>query len=76
MADIAFGTSFGMIESGKEHFALDLLREGMEPLGLLGPIPWAFTILARIPGLGSGYKKFVAWGAEQVQNRMKVLDSL
>ncbi|KAH8811348.1 cytochrome P450 monooxygenase-like protein [Xylogone sp. PMI_703] len=76
MADIAFGKSFGMVESGTEHFALDLLREGMEPLGLLGPVPWAFMILARIPGLGSGYKRFVAWAAEQVQNRMKMDSSI
>jgi hypothetical protein len=72
MGDIAFGKSFEMIQNGKPHFALDLLREGMKPLGVLGPIPWAFCILTRVPGLGAGFKTFVSWCAEQVEKRKKV----
>lgn len=72
MGDIAFGKSFEMIQNGKPHFALDLLREGMKPLGVLGPIPWAFCILTRVPGLGNGFKTFVSWCAEQVEKRKKV----
>lgn len=72
MGDIAFGKSFEMIQHGKPHFALDLLREGMKPLGVLGPIPWAFCILTRVPGLGTGFKTFVSWCAEQVEKRKKV----
>ena len=72
MGDIAFGKSFDMTEEGKEHFALDLLRQGMEPVGTIGPIPWAFQILARIPGLASGYKSFLKWTADQSEERRLV----
>lgn len=72
MGDVAFGKSFEMLENGKPHFAFDLLREGMKPLGVLGPVPWAFCILTSIPGLGGGFKAFVSWCAEQVEKRKKV----
>lgn len=75
MGDVAFGNSFDMIRNGKPHFAFDLLREGMKPLGVLGPVPWAFCILTSIPGLGAGFKIFVSWCAEQVEKRKKVLIS-
>ncbi|KAJ5226531.1 hypothetical protein N7468_007756 [Penicillium chermesinum] len=72
MADIAFGKSFEMIQTGKPHFAFDLLREGMRPLGVLGPVPWAFCVLTSIPGLGGGFKMFVNWCTEQVEKRKKI----
>lgn len=76
MGDIAFGKSFGMLTSGKSHYALDLLVEGMRPLGVLTPIPWAFCILSAIPGLGTGFKTFVKWAAQQVEERKKVRVSI
>ncbi|KAL4803988.1 cytochrome P450 [Aspergillus unguis] len=69
MGDVAFGRSFEMLRNGEPHFAFDLLKEGMRPLGLLGPVPWAFCLLTSIPGLGGGFKRFVAWSAEQVEKR-------
>jgi len=35
MGDLAFGKSFGMLQSGEEHYAVKLLQEGMEPMGLM-----------------------------------------
>jgi len=32
MGDLAFGKDFGMLSSGKEHFAINLLNEGMQPV--------------------------------------------
>jgi len=32
MGDLAFGKDFGMLTSGKEHFAVQLLSEGMQPM--------------------------------------------
>ena len=32
MGDLAFGKDFGMLNSGKEHFAINLLNEGMQPV--------------------------------------------
>lgn len=76
MSDIAFGKSIEMMRDGKRHFILDLLHKGVWPLGLLGPIPWAFCILTSIPGLGRGFKTFVSWCTEQVENRRKVFFKL
>lgn len=61
-----------MLETGKSNQALDLLAEGMKPLGVLTPAPWIFCVLTSIPGLSAGFKTFVAWAAEQVQQRKKV----
>lgn len=72
MGDVAFGRSFDLLETGKDIEALDLLAEGMKPLGVLGPAPWIFCILTSIPGLSAGFKTFVAWAAEQIHARKKV----
>jgi hypothetical protein len=32
MGDLAFGKDFAMLSSGKEHFAVQLLNEGMQPM--------------------------------------------
>lgn len=32
MGDLAFGKDFGMLSSGEEHFAVQLLNEGMQPM--------------------------------------------
>ncbi len=72
MGDLAFGSSFDMLKSGERHWALDLLDEGMTPLGILTPVPWVIPILARIPGAAQGFKKFIKWCAKQVEKRTQV----
>lgn len=72
MGDIAFGNSFGLLENGKMNYALDLLVEGMKPLGMFTPVPWLVCLLKSIPGFGAGFKRFESWCAEQVELRKKV----
>jgi hypothetical protein len=72
MGDLAFGRSFDMLESGEKHFALKLMAEGQAALGYLGPLPWATSILIRIPGLMRNFTKWVAWSEGQVKVRQKV----
>lgn len=72
MGDLAFGKSFDMLQAGEQHFALDLLQEAMRPAGIISPVPWLFCILTSIPGLGTGFKTFISWCAEQVEQRKKV----
>ena len=72
MGDIAFGKDFNMINSGKSHFALDLLIEGMRPLGLLGGVPWFFVILSSTPGVANDFKRFISWCGEQIALRKKM----
>lgn len=72
MGDLAFGSSFDMLKSGERHWALDLLEEGMKPVGIFTPTPWLIPVLSRIPGTAAGYKKFIAFCAEQVEKRKNV----
>jgi len=71
MGDMAFGKSFDMLRTGETHDMIELLQEGMKPLGVLTPIPWILIVLRDIPGVGSGPKKFVKYCTEQVAARKK-----
>jgi hypothetical protein len=51
---------------------IELLQEGMAPLGVVTPIPWILLILHDMPGVGAGPKKFVKYCMEQVAARKKV----
>src|ERR1700710_798635 len=61
MGDLAFGKSFGMLRTGTTHFALKMLHNGQRPLGVLGPVPWAFMIMISLPLVANKYRKFLKW---------------
>lgn len=74
MGDLAFGESFHMLESGQMHKAIQLLHDGMLPLGVLAPVIWMIPMLAGFPNLlkpaiAKGFDIFIAWCAEQVEKR-------
>jgi hypothetical protein len=71
MGDLAFGKDFGMLSSGEEHFAVNLLNEGMQPMALLLPT-WFFRVLTAIPGLAAGYWRFIGYCSQQIDNRLNV----
>jgi len=71
MGDLAFGKDFQMLESGNEHFAINLLNEGMQPMALMLPT-WFFRVITAIPGLAAGYFKFIGYCNQQLQNRIEV----
>lgn len=72
MGDLAFGKSFDMLESGKQHYALKLMLAGQSYLGYMGLIPWLAPIAVRIPGAMKDYEKWVKWSVAQVEARRKV----
>ena len=72
MGDFAFGHSFDMMRNGKNHFAVDLLRQGMAVIGPLTPVPWLFIIGKSLPGLASKWKQMLAWTTAQLRSRMEV----
>lgn len=41
----------------------------MKPVGMLGQVPWLLAIAAKIPLASSGMHRFVAWCAEQAEER-------
>ena len=72
MGDLAFGKSFDMLKDGKEHFAIQQLKDGMAALGPLTPVPWLFILCAALPGLTRDWNKMLAWSSQQVHKRIKV----
>lgn len=71
MGDLAFGTSFEMLESNEEHWAITLLNEGMEPLGYFFPT-WFFRSMITIPKLMDDWWKFIGYCSQMLDKRMKV----
>lgn len=71
MGDLAFGTSFKMLESNEEHWAIKLLNESIEPLGYFFPI-WSFRIMVAIPRLMDDWWKFIGYCSQKLDDRMKV----
>ncbi|KAE9968960.1 hypothetical protein BLS_005568 [Venturia inaequalis] len=69
MGDLAFGKDFNMLSSGEEHFAVNLLNEGMQPMAMHFP-PWFAQALTAIPGLATSYWKFAAYCSQQLDNRL------
>ena len=71
MGDVSFGTSFNMLQSGGNHWAIKLLRRGMEPLGLMFPT-WCFRLLLAIPGATGDWFAFKDYCCQLLDDRMKV----
>lgn len=75
MGRLAFGKDYGMVESGKRHWALDLLTEGMEISAFKIPT-WVFRILVSVPGLAAGYHKFLNFCATELKARVQNADKI
>jgi hypothetical protein len=71
MGDFALGESYKMLESGEKHWTLQLLSEGMNPIGFNFPT-YFFRVLIAIPGAAAGYYKFANYCREQLDERMKI----
>ncbi|KAL4790449.1 cytochrome P450 [Aspergillus venezuelensis] len=53
MGDLAFGQGFDMLESRREHWAVQLLADGFKPFGYMLPV-WFFFVLKGLPWAGEG----------------------
>ncbi|KAF2769213.1 putative P450 monooxygenase [Teratosphaeria nubilosa] len=73
MGKLAFGKDYGMLDSGEKQESLEMLSEGMQPFGYLLPI-WFSRLLTQIPGLGSGYQKFVRFCVQELDWRVNRAD--
>lgn len=71
MGDLAFSKNFQMLESGVEHWAIKLLNEGMDPIGLQFP-SWFFRFAVGIPGAAAGYWKFIDFCTKELEERIKM----
>lgn len=71
MGDLAFGTSFDMLTSDEEHWAIKLLHKGLEPVGFLFPT-WFFRVVVSIPRLMNDWWRFINYCAQMLDQRMTV----
>ena len=71
MGDLTFGSSFMMLETSEEHWAVKLLHEGLAPLQWAFPM-WIFRMMASIPGLMRDWYRFIDFCAQKLDERMKV----
>lgn len=69
MGDLAFNKDFGMLKSGEQHFAIELLDEAMGVQGLKLPT-WIFRMLIAIPGLTKQYWRFIQYCDSQLDAKM------
>ncbi|KAH8424225.1 cytochrome P450 [Aspergillus melleus] len=70
MGDLAFGKSFGCLETGEEHWVVTLLRASMVFFGIGFPV-WVFLMIRNTPGLMSDFWKLMDWCAKRFGQRME-----
>jgi tryprostatin B 6-hydroxylase len=71
MGDLAFGKSFDMLETNREHWAVKLLNNALEPLAYAFPV-WFFRVLTAIPGITKDWWRFIDFCAKRMDARLKV----
>ena len=72
MGDFAFGKSFNMLKTGRNHFAIDWLESSMFLLGYFSAVPWVVPVGAIAPFVGSRFRQFIRWCNEQVDERRNI----
>ncbi|MCJ1402819.1 hypothetical protein MMC11_006040 [Xylographa trunciseda] len=69
IADFLFGKPIGMLQTGKSHYAIDLLKQGVEVIGILAPVPWLFRVAVSIPGMARDWHTFCQWSLSQLNRQ-------
>ncbi|KAL2009650.1 hypothetical protein VTN00DRAFT_5457 [Thermoascus crustaceus] len=70
MGDLAFGTSFKMLETSIEHYAIKLLNAGMDNHGLMLPM-WFMRLMMAVPRLTRDWWRAIAYCNERMDERIK-----
>ena len=69
IGDLGFGKSFGMLDSGSMHWAIQILQDGMDTLGLYLPL-WAVRLLLYVFRPSREIERFSQFFIDQLHNRM------
>ena len=72
IGDVVSGLKFNMVQSGKKHFAADLLSGNFKPVGFINPVPWLIVFLMAIPGALSPWLRVVDWSKREIAKRLEV----
>ncbi|OJI80896.1 hypothetical protein ASPTUDRAFT_789965 [Aspergillus tubingensis CBS 134.48] len=70
MGDLAFGEGFGCLEQGEYHWATQIMMETMDFVGSYLPM-WLFRMVLEVPGLKSGWYKFLEYCEMRLVERMR-----
>ncbi|KAI1742715.1 cytochrome P450 [Xylaria scruposa] len=70
LGDLAFGHSFEMLENSREHYAIELLKAGLGPLGYKLPV-WLLRLVFAIPGAGKDWWGFIKYSTSQLDKRIQ-----
>ncbi|KAM7185435.1 cytochrome P450 [Naviculisporaceae sp. PSN 640] len=70
MGDLAYGSSFQMLETSKEHDAIKLLNDGLKPVSYMLPM-WFFRVVTAIPGATRDWWRFIDYCNMRLDQRMK-----
>ena len=71
MGDLAFGEGFESLERGEHHWAVQLILEVQDAVGLCLPI-WLLRMVLAIPGLMTQWWKLLEYSEERLLERMNV----
>lgn len=71
VGDLAFGQSFDMLYNNGNHWAVDLLAEGFEPLAYSLPT-WLFRLAQCIPGATRDWFRFLDFCRGRMLRRIQV----
>ncbi|KAL4778237.1 Tryprostatin B 6-hydroxylase [Aspergillus varians] len=69
MGDLAFGRSFDMLDSTGNHWAIELLLDGIIAFQYYLP-SWLFRSLVTLPGLSGDWFKFIQFATKKLTDRM------
>jgi hypothetical protein len=74
MGQLAFSKSFGMLEEGQWHFAINMLRKGLEFVGPFTPVPWMVRLAFEMPLTSTvrNFLKMCDWCAREMDERISV----
>ncbi|MCJ1231843.1 hypothetical protein MMC12_008522, partial [Toensbergia leucococca] len=69
MGDLAFGTSFNMLKTSEQHWAIKILAEGLKPFSWMLPV-WLFRVMTAIPGLADDWWELLSYCSRRLDERM------
>lgn len=61
-----------MLNSQKEHLAIQGLHESMAGVGVLGTVPWFMSMLSKLPGATGRFSPFTDWCSQQLKDKREV----
>lgn len=69
--DLVYGTSFNMLDTGEEHWAVKLMNNCLTPVSWQFA-PWFFRLMAAIPGLMRSWWRWLSYCSRILDERMSV----